>query len=423
MAPALETNVEALERELIIYEKGIPELLEVDDTWWSMLEKTEADPASGRSTRVPLLNKIQGTFAQADMDNGDLGDTSGPDWIVATLAPIYFKIGFGISAKAVYATQGAERGVKNPLRETFSLAMQQFRSALDMVAETGGNGVLATITSVSTNDLTCTTDGFKAQLVYVGMPVQVFDTGLTTDRGSTTVTAIDRANHIISVAAAPGGTTATDKLVIEGLAAPVTIQSSLFGKQYHHSDATSGLWMAIDRATQLNVRTPSVNASSSLLSTTHIRRAKNKIKEYVGRAKMKSLKLVATGHPCQGDAYEAAAIAVSNIIKQPSNNQAVDLMFDDDQLNMDGTPYKESIHADRTRVDFIATANWQRITATDTGYYRPPGSDSFVFPTYRSGGDGLKASAFFYLKTGLQIVCRNPIAGSFIKTLTVPSGY
>ena len=419
----LDTNVSALERELIVYEKGIPELLEVDDHFWSLIEKQDWDPTSNRSARIPLLDKIQGYFQQADMDNAEIPTDSGPNWIVASVAPTYFTIGYQISSKAAYGTQGPERAVQNPVRKTFELAMEQFRSALDMICETAGNGVLGTITSVSVNDFTLTTDGFKSQLFFVGMPVQVFNAALTTDRGTTTVTAIDRDTHVVSVAAAPGGTIATDKLVIEGLSAPVTIQSSLFGKQYHQSDATSGLWMTLDRATQKNVRTPSVNAASSALTNAFIRRARNKIREYVGDKQVKDAKLLASMHPCQADQYEANAIAISQIYKDPSGNQGVDTLFNNEAgMTMSNMPVDQSIHADRTRIDFLALKFWQRIMATDVGYYRPPGSDQFVFINRAANGN-IKAGSQFALKVGLQLVNRHPLAGSYIKNLAVPANY
>jgi len=424
MAPLLETNVTALERELLIYEKGIPKLLEVDKPLFSLLEKTDVDPTSNRAARIMLLDSIKGNFQQANMDNADLGSNSGPNWIVATLTPVYFTINYGISALAAYATDSQSKAVENPVQRMFSLAMEQFSSVLDMVMNTAGNGVVATITSVSTNDFTCTTDGFKAELVYVGMPVQVFNSALTTDRGSTTVTNIDRDAFVISVAAAPGGSVATDKIIIEGLSAPVTIQSSLFGLPYHQNDATSGLWMNVDRATQKNTRTPSVNAASSTLTTAFIRKARNKIREYVGDDATKDAKLIAYCHPAQADVYEAGAINISTIIKQPSGNQGVDRLFDNEMgMTMGGIPLKQSIHADRTRIDFLCLKYWGRVVGTDMGYYRPPGSNAFIFPTYNSTADGLKSSSFFILKYGLQLYNRHPLAGSFIKALQIPSLY
>lgn len=423
MSAMVETDVVALEKELILYEKGIPELLEVDTPLLSMMEKVDSDPASNRATRIPLLMQIAGRFQQSDMNDADLGGTSGPDWQVATLAPIYLTHGVSYSALADYATQGG-RGVKSAVSETFGLVMRQFKAGIDMLMNTAGNGVLGTITSVATTVLTLTTDGFKEELFYVGMPVQVFSAALTTDRGSSTVTAIDHINHTVTLAAAPGGTIATDVLLVEGLTAPVTIQSSLFGLKYHQNDATSGLWLNLNRATFPQIRTPSVDAASSGLVTSFIRPAINRIRMAIGDEALRNpeTKLVAYYHPAQGDAYEALAISISEIIKQPSGNEAVDLMFgNQDNMKMAGIPGRQSIHADRTRIDFLCMANWGRIVGTDTGYYKV--GDTFLFPRYNATGDGLFSSKFFYLKTGLQVYNRNPLAGSYIKSLLVPDYY
>jgi len=424
LAPLLQADTAALQKELIIYEKGIPELLEVDKPFWSLLEKTDVDPTSNRVARIPLLQKAGGAFQQANMDNASLGAGTGPVWIVATLAPIYFTHAVSMSKLAEYATAGANRAVRGALRETIDVTLRQFTSALDMVSNTGGNGVLGTITSVAAAVYTLTTDGFKASLFYNGMPVQVFNAALTTDRGSTTITAIDRAANTVTVAASPGGTIATDLLVIEGLAAPVTIQSSLFGIQYHQSDATTGLWMNVDRATTVEVRTPSVSAASSLLTTAPIRRALNKIREYWGddNATNEQAKLIAYMHPAQADQYEATAITISSIFKDPTGNQGVDRLFNNRSgLTMSNVPVRQSIHADRTRIDFMCLSKWGRIQGTDIGFYKV--GDQYLFPAYMTSGDGLVSSQFFYYKLGLQIYNRNPIANSFIKALTVPQNY
>lgn len=423
-SPTLETNVAALEKELIKYQPAIPELLEVDDTFYAMLDKTDSDPASNRSTRVPLLQAINGRFQQSDMNNADLGGTSGPNWIVATLTPNYYTFGVSLSQLAVYATTGSERAVKNPLQETIRLTSKQFRSALDMLANTSGNGVLGTVTSYSNPTITLTTDGFKEELFYVGMPVQVFTSNGVTDRGSSTVAAIDRVNHTIDLAADISGTTGTDLVVVEGLSATISIQSSLFGLPYHQSNATTGLWLGLNRATYPNIRTPAVNASSSALTTAPLRLAKNLIRENIGVKALQNgtARLTAYMHPSQADAYEALAITISQIFKDPSGNQGVDLLFgNEDAMKIGNTPITQSIHASRSRIDYLCLSQWGRIVGTDTGLYTVGGVSQF--PTYGSGGDSLKSSFFFYYKTGLQIFNRNPLMGAYIYGLAVPSGY
>ena len=358
----VEANVTPLEKELIIYEKGIPELLEVDTPLLSMMDKEESDPASNRPTRIPLLTAIQGTFQQTTIDGGNLGATSGPVWNVATLAPYYYTGGYSYTTLAKYATTGMARGVKSVTGEVMRLSIEQYRAAQDMLMNTAGNGVVGTITSVSTTTLTndtytLTTDGFKEELFYIGQNIQVYSSNLVTNRGTANVIAINRVTHVIQVSATIGSVTATDVIVIGGLSGTLTIQSSLFGIQYHQSDATSGLWLNLNRATISNIVTPSVNAASSTLVQSFIRAALNRIRMNLGDTFFRSEenKLVAYMHPAQADSYEGLAITISQIFKKPSGSEAVDLMFgNEDNMTMSNVPVRQSIHQDRTRIDFLS---------------------------------------------------------------------
>ncbi len=415
-----DANVQAIEKELILYEPTIPELLEMDTPFLSRLDTTPSNPASNRATRVPLLQSTAGTFQQVDMDGGNLGASSGPNWIVATLVPIYLTSNYSFTALAEYATMGTERAVENAPDQIFKLAVQRFRASIDMALNTAGNGVLGTVTSAGP-PIVLTTDGFKEELFYIGMPVQVFNSALTVNRGSSTVTAIDHANHTITLLANPGGTTGTDKIVINGLNAPLTIQSSIFGIPYHQSNAATGLWMGLNRATYSNIITPTITASSGL-TTAFIRAALNQIRINIGDDQYRGSELLPYMHPAQADAYEAMAILISEIFKDPSGNQGVDLMFgNEDNMSMAGRKIAQSIHADRTRIDFLCLKYWGKIVGTDTGYYKT--GNNFLFPSYGSDGVSLLSSKFFIMKTGIQVYNKNPLAGSYINSLTVPTYY
>lgn len=425
----IEANVSPLEKELIIYEKGIPELLEVDTPLLSMMEKQESDPASNRPTRIPLLTAIQGTFQQTTIDGGDMGGTSGPVWNVATLAPYYYTGGYSYTALSKYATTGGDRAVKSVTGEVMRLSIKQYRAAQDMLMNTAGNGVNGTITSVSTTTLTndtftLTTDGFKEELFYIGMNIQVYSSNLVTNRGTANVIAINRVLHTIQVDATIASVTATDLTVIGGLSGTLTVQSSLFGIQYHQSDATSGLWLNLNRAAISNIITPSVNANNSTLVQGNIRSALNRIRMNLGDDffKAEDTKMVAYCHPAQADSYEGLAITISQIFKKPSGNEAVDLMFgNEDNMTMSDVPVRQSIHQDRTRIDFLTMNFWGRIVGTDTGFYKSD-TGQILWPVYGSTGASLKSAWFFYLISGLQVYNRNPLSGSYIKSLALPSG-
>jgi len=423
----VEANAQPLEKELIIYEKGIPELLEVDTPLLSLMDKQEQDPTSNRAARIPLLTQIGGTFQQVSMDGVALGSTSGPVWNVATLTPYYFTGGYSWTLLAQYATTGAERGVKTVTGEVMRLSIKQFRAYQDMLLNTAGNGVIGTVTSFATTTLTndtytLTTDGFKDELFAIGQNIQVYNAGLTTNRGGANVIAINRVAHTVQVDQTIAGLTNGDLIVIGGLTGTLTIQSSLFGIQYHNSDATTGLWLNLNRANVSNVVTPSVNASSGALTTSFCRAALNRIRMNLGDDffNNEQTKLIAYCHPSQADAYEALAITQSVIYKDPTGNQNVDLMFNNQRgLSISNVPVRQSIHQDRTRIDFMCMNYWGRIVATDTGFVKF--GDQIVWPQY-SGGTQLVSTAMFYLKAGLQVYNRNPLSSCYIKTLALPAG-
>ena len=419
---SVEANVQSLERELIVYKEGIPELLEMDSVLYNLMERQEADPASNRATRIPLLQSVGGTFQQVTMDGTSVGDTGGPVWQTATLTPFYYTSGFSYTLLAKYATTGAERGVKSATGEVMRLAVKQFRTFLDMLMNTAGNGVIGTITSAGP-PLTMTTDGFKEELVMVGQNVQVYNAALTTNRGSSTVTAFDRVAHTITLASNPGGTTGTDVLVIGGLSGSLTAQSSLFGIQYHQSDATSGTWLGLNRATVGQVVTPSINANSSLLTTGMVRGALNRIRLNLGDEffNTEMTKLIAYQHPAQADSYESIATLISQIWKDPTGNQDVDLMFNNQKgLKMSNIPVVQSIHQDRTRIDFLCLGYWGRIVATDTGFLTI--GDKIIWPKIDTSTvpGGLLATEQFWMKTGIQMYNRQPAGSSYIKSLGLP---
>jgi hypothetical protein len=417
---SVEANVQPLERELIIYEKGIPELLEMDTPLYQLIDKQEADPASNRATRIPLLMQVGGTFQQVSMDGGTLGTTGGPQWQVATLTPIYFTSGYSYTLLAKYATTGAARGIKTTTGEVMRLSIKQFKTYLDMAMNTAGNAVLGTITSAGP-PLTLTTDGFKEELFMIGQNVDVWNAALTTNRGTSTITAIDRVGHTITLLANPGGTIATDLVLISGLTGTVTNQSSLFGIQYHQSDATSGTWLNLNRATFPQVVTPSINANSSSLTTGMIRAALNRVRINLGDDffNTEKTKMVAYMHPSQADSYESIAALISAIWKDPTGNQNVDLLFNNQSgLSMSNVPVKQSIHQDRTRIDFLSLGYWGRIVGTDTGFVKF--GDQILWPLVDTSTGSLKATEQFWLNAGLQLFNKNPLSGSYIKTLQLP---
>src|SRR3981189_2834317 len=185
MPAQANANVIALQLE-----KGrdkVPLLYERDDILLTMIQQRgDVEKISSRNMRLPLQVNPGGKAGSYNADGGDLGGGAGKQVAGAQVSPIFFRFAIEITKLVEYATTGRERAVENSAKREVANGMKQFRAFLDKLMQTAGNGVLGTINSVSGTTLTMSVPN-GAALVYVGQTVQIYDTTLTTNRGSCTV--------------------------------------------------------------------------------------------------------------------------------------------------------------------------------------------------------------------------------------------
>jgi hypothetical protein len=248
----------------------------------------------------------------------------------------------------------------------------------------------------------------------------VYDSTLTTNRGTANVTAADpiSASQTITVDAVPAGTVANDVIVHDGLSG--ASPTSLFGVKYHQNSATTGTWLNLNRATYpVQLATPRVNAGNAALTPGHVRLAMNKVRKALGVGQLG--KLIAYTSLEQEHAWENLGITISQVVKEGAGGRAsdLDLLFTG-RKTMSGVPIKSSINADQTRVDFLDLSHWGRAVMKDIDYYEVGGQT--IFPIYASSG-GLAASYIFYFDTGFQVWDDSPRSGAFVDALARPSGY
>jgi len=416
--PAMQ-NAQTIALQLEKVRDKVPLLYERDDVLLTMIQQRgDVEKVSSRNMRLPLQVNPGGKAGSYNADGGDLGRGSGTSYDVAQVSPIFFRFAVEISKLVEYASNAREKAVENATKREIANGMKQFRSFLDKVVQTGGNGVLGSIASVASNTLTMDVPS-GAALVYVGQTIQVYDATLTTNRGACTVTAADPiAAQTITVDAAPGGTIATDVIVHDGLtgASPV----SLFGVKYHQNAATTGTWLNLNRATYpQQLATPRVNAGNSALVPGYVRLAINKVRKSLGIGQLG--KLVAYTSVEQEHAWENLGITISQVVKENASGGAndLDLLFSG-RKTMSGVPIKSSINADQTRVDFLDLSHWGRAVMKDIDFFEIGGQT--VFPIYGASG-GISAAFIFYFDTGFQVWNDSPRSGAFIDALARPSGY
>jgi hypothetical protein len=316
-----------------------------------------------------------------------------------------------------WATDDRRKAVINAFQRTLASAMPEFRRQVDSQCMTAGDGVLATITTVTTgggNDTyACTTDGFGVRLLRYDQPYSVYNAALSVLRGTSNVNLIDYPNKTVR-GALIAATVATDRIVVAG---PTTTPPVwLNGVPYHHNNASVGSWLGLDRATNPEVRANRVTALSGF-SLPFARLALNKIGDRVGLDN--KYKCDAWMHPCQQQAYEETGQLVSVIQKQ-AKEEGLNMYFNDN-MQMAGAPVRVSYSWDRTRIDFIHKKLWKRAELHAPGFYKA--SDGRKMFEIRGASGGVAAADITYLCCSFNIYLANPAVGSYISDLSVPTGY
>jgi hypothetical protein len=411
-------NAQSVALQLEKVRDKLPLLYERDDILLTMIQQRgDVERVSSRNMRLPLQIRPGGKAGLANMDGGDLGRGSGTVYDVAQVSPVFFRHAVEVTKLVEYASNAPEKAVENAAKREVKNAMAQFRSFLDKLVQTNGNGVLGTIASIGGSTFTMAKPP-GSMLVYYNQTIQVYDPTLTTNRGSCNVTAVDPFGSTITVDAVPGGTSANDVIVHDGLSGAQPV--SLFGILYHQSNATTGTWLNLNRATYpVELATPRVNGNNSALTPGAVRLAINKVRKALGSNQVS--KLIAYTSLEQEHQWEQLGVTISQIIKEGAGGRAsdLDLLFTGEK-SMAGVPIKSSINANQSRVDFLDLSHWGRAVMQDIDFYDVGGQT--VFPIYGASG-GLASAYIFYFVTGFQVWNESPRSGAFIDNLAIPSGY
>ena len=412
------TSVVALQLEKV--RTRLPQLYERDNALLNMIQQRgDVEMVSSRNMRIPVQIRPGGKFGQVNMDGGDLGRGSGTRYQPAQVSPISFRFATEISKLVEYVTNSGEKAIANAVEREIIQSMAQFRNVLDRYLMTAGDAVIGEVATggVSGNTLTLT-DPHRADLMYFNQDVAIYSSDLATKRGESDITSIDYDSGEITLSALPSGTVAGDKVLISGVAGSNPV--GIYGIKYHQSNAASGMWLNLNRATYPELRTPRVNANNSALTTGPIRLALNKLRKALGANIVQEKRLIACLNVEQEDAYEQLGIVISEIIKDSSARQGMDLFFNGPKT-MASVPMYPNVHADPLRIDFLALEHWGRAVSKEIDFYEVDGNR--IFPLYNTTSGGVEAAFVYYYVTTFQVFTDNPRCGAYIDGLIRPSGY
>lgn len=427
MADFSELSIVATELEKV--RPKVATAFDRDDTFYSTIEKRPVEVISARDMRIPIELRPGGNPGHFNPEGGSLGPGSGPFFDKAVIGAVYLKYGVSYTKKAEWASDSGRKAVVNATRHLLATSMAEFRRFVDSLCMTGGNGIVGTISAVSTaggkDTYTLATDGFGSRLIRYAQFLAVYLANLSASRVITPsagdaldgiaaeVDFVDPAAKQIRIkGTAAGPAIPTDVLVVNGLsgASPV----SMLGVPYHQ--ATTGTWLGLDRALVPEVRANNVDASTAALALSHARLAVNKIGDRIGRDQVG--KLVAWAHPCQAHAYEELGQATFAINKQ-AKAEGLNLYFGDDMV-LAGVPLKTHFSWDKRRIDILDMSLWGRAEVHPAGFYEEGGKRIFEG---RDQFGNVKASASFFIACAMNLFNINPIGGAFISGLAIPTGY
>ncbi len=412
-----ESQVAATELEKVIPKVRV--LFERDDKFYANIKKRDVEKISHRQMRVPLELRPGGSFQYFNPDGGDLGRGGGPTFDKAVLNSVFLSENIEYTKLTQWATDDARKAIINSVRRLTATALDEMRRQLDSQMMQTGDGVVGTVTSDTpaggSNVLSLATDGFGARLVRFGQTVQVFDTNLTINRGSATITQWDVENKTVNLTPQIAGVIPGDKLVTAGITAPASLPA-LYGVPYHHSNASAGTWLGFSRSTTPEIRANRVNGGGAALTLPLPRLAMNKIGNRVGIDNTFNPR--AWTHPCQVQAYEEIGQLVS-IIQKTAKEEGLNMYFGNG-MQLAGAGITPSFSWDKTRIDFVVDEVWGRGEILPIGFYTTDGRKIFEL---RGASGGVAAAEIFYMVVGMQTYVSNPAACSYIDQLAVPVGY
>ena len=236
-----------------------------DDTFLTRLAvRTDLLEVGGRLARIPFLPYPGSLFNQFIPDGSSMGPGAGEKYDNGTTTPVYFNQAVQVTKEAEWETDSKEKSVVDVFKDSFKLNLRQFRSNLEgLVASSDGSGTLSTVSSASTaGQLTvANANNFQSQNTY-----QVWSALGGTFRGTITVLTVDSVNNILYLtAAAPGGTTSGDLLLVGGSSG--TANTSLNGIPAINFSSNTGSWFGVPRASYPGIlTTPYYNGSSGPLT-------------------------------------------------------------------------------------------------------------------------------------------------------------
>ena len=138
----MQTIDDVLATEMERVEDGrLTTAYDIDDTFYSEVEKVAGKKVSSRAMRVPIKIRPGGKFGYYDPNNGDLGTGDATRYDKGTLTVAHMKIAIQWTLEVELGTDG-NQAVINAVRENMADGMDEFRRHSEAQLMQAGTGVM-----------------------------------------------------------------------------------------------------------------------------------------------------------------------------------------------------------------------------------------------------------------------------------------
>lgn len=390
------------------------------DTPANLIPKRNVQMVSERDFRVPAVTDDPGREGTYDPNFGEIGrgQNMKGQVMISTFYPM--RMAFELSQLSVDATASKSQAAQSTFSYTMKQAIPLFAAFQNRLFFTDGSPVLATATAQATvsSATQYTLDNvFGARRLRRGQFVAVYDSALTTLRGTSRITWINYRDRKVRLADTISGAAATDLLCFEGVsgASPTGPQ----GLYYWNSSAQTGTTAGVNRANEPEIWANSISGSGGLnyilgLNLFH------QMYERRGTASLEGLVGIA------GMAQHAEAVGqVTNIQRidiQGSTPEMKDLIPKvQTKFPFAGVSHSVVPFQDASRLDWISPQEtWGTARLHDVKYFETGGQR--FFPIYGSAGSPA-AGLWFALIANQNWFCANPGGNGFISALPINGVY
>lgn len=359
------------------------------------VKRGEVERVGERDFRIPFDTQLGGRLGTYNLNMGDMGRGSAPKGNVMIQSFFNLRLNFELPKLAIDATKNKEVSVgQSPFKKATTGAIPEFITYLDKLLHSTGSAALATGAThslVSGNSQYVLESNFKANRLRRGQYVTVYDTTLATLKATNLyVDRISWPKTVVLSGAVPSAAN-TDVLCLDGVsgASPTAMRGLYYWIDY----ATSGTTAGINRATEPEIVTNSVNAAGGITHE-HAMLLFHKTFERCGEAAEEALGLCPIA---QEAAIYANVMSIQNFDISSWRGDMIDrlpALKGKKFFKFGNNPMYRDIHQDQSRIDYIRPSTWGRSVLNDLDWFELPGSNQRFF--HLTGASGAPAAGVWF---------------------------